>query len=184
MTLAQWIYSGAMLLVSTVIGMTLWGEKRARVPAAPTLPRVKREAIRLLTLHAEKKDEPYKIAELGSGWGGILKALAKAFPQSHVTGYEMSLWPRMLARLRCIFMGKRIDIHGSDFYEADLAQYDMIYCYLSPNHMAALKSHLEKCRSGTLIVSNAFAVPEWIPSEVTTIKSLFVTIPVYLYRIP
>ncbi|MGE4313161.1 MAG: class I SAM-dependent methyltransferase [Pseudobdellovibrionaceae bacterium] len=183
MDLASWIYSIAMMLVFTVIGMTLWGEKRARVPAAPTLPHVKREALRLLTLHSDK-EKPYRIAELGCGWGGILKALAKSFPNAHVTGYEMSLWPRMLARMRCIFSGKRIDIHGSDFYEADLTQFDMIYCYLSPNHMAALKSHFETCGSGTLIVSNAFAVPEWVPTEVTTVKSLFVTIPIYLYRMP
>jgi len=59
----------------------------------------------------------------------------------------------------------------------------LVACYLYPRAMEDLKPRFEaQRRSGSLVLSNTFAVPGWQPAAVFTADDLFST-QVYLYRV-
>jgi hypothetical protein len=173
------VYCILTTLFIVVAVASLIDEKRARISPTPTLPAVSRAALKLVALYTH----PAKIghvAELGCGWGGMLLALARAFPHSILTGYELAFWPRLTSRLRTYTRRRRIRVTRRNFFTDDLARFDLVYCYLSPWHMAELKPKLEATRPGTVIVSNAFAIPGWTPAAVEYVEGL-VRIPVFVY---
>lgn len=92
MTSFETVYSVFMILIFAIIGTSLIYEKKARISPTPVLPNVRKKALGLIP---EKfhRTEKYKIADLGCGWGGLLMALSRKFPESSITGYELSPWP-------------------------------------------------------------------------------------------
>lgn len=159
--------------IITAIGIVVllgvqWAAYRLKVAPVPTMPRIRRAVIGLVPPGARH------IAELGAGWGGMTRALAKIAP---VTAFEASYLPYLVSRLR------GHDVKRADFFTADLSGYDVVYCYLSPAHMARLGPKLAvELKPGATIISNAFAIPGWQPAHMVTIGS-YPAIPVYVYTI-
>lgn len=175
------IQSCVILAAIALALLCTWYEKKAGIVPAPVLPWVRWAAIRLLQKHVGDH-KVQKIGELGCGWGGMVKLLARRFPQAHITGYEISPAPYVISRLRTCFMRKRVTITRRDFFTDDLSRYDLIFCYLSPRHMEKLKPQLATLKPGSLIVSCSFPIPGWTPLDSVTVWSL-VRIPVCLYRV-
>ena len=127
--------------------------------------------------------ETGSIAELGSGWGTMLPAVTSRLPRCTITGYENSPVPYLFSRLLLFVMrrkGARI-IFGS-FYDASLSSHDAVICYLYPGAMEKLKPKFEnELGEGSIVISNTFAVPGWVPEKTIIINDLYRT-PVYLYR--
>lgn len=181
MSVGDLVYSGFLALLLWMIGSCLWHERRTKISPVPVLPWVYGQVIRALEGIVDP-GKPINIADLGSGWGGPLKKMARQFPNAQVTGYELSPWPFVISRLRTCFMRRRIRILQQDFFDTDLAQYDLIFCYLSPYHMEQLKPHLQTMKPGSIIVSCSFEIPDWTAVRCDTVRS-FVEIPVYVYRV-
>ena len=108
------------------------------------------------------------------------RVLARDFPNSTVSGYEISYFPYIFSKIRAKFSSNQIKILNSSFFDADLSGFDAVICYLSPWHMNELKAQLAGLKPESLIISNAFAIPDW--QEVETLHThVGMKIPIYIY---
>ncbi|MCG5530659.1 class I SAM-dependent methyltransferase [Halorhodospira halochloris] len=128
------------------------------------------------------------IVDVGCGTGTLLFALAERFPTAQVTGYERSPLPYCIARLR-LFAGKlrgkyqNVTIIWDDFRRRSLVGSGAVFCYLDRRSMQQLGEQLaEQLASGALVISNAFAIPNWRPLRVCRIAGNS-ALPIYLYRV-
>ncbi|WP_156516825.1 methyltransferase [Paraburkholderia caribensis] len=96
------------------------------------------------------------IIDLGSGWGTLVVALARAFPEATVEGIEISLFPYLISRLRT--HGQfNVSLKWGNFFHDDLGRADAIVCYLMPAVMPNVSELLDRnLRPGTCVVSNTF----------------------------
>lgn len=176
------IYSVFVIFVFLVIGISLIYEKKAHISPSPVLPHVRLKALTLLPPHF-KADGAYRIGDLGCGWGGLLMKLSRLFPKASVTGYEISPFPFLLSWLRSSLFSNNVSAHRSDFFKADISAFDIVFCYLSPWHMNQLKSQFFQMKPGSVIISCSFPIEGWEAERTDSVKSLFVSIPVFLYII-
>lgn len=122
------------------------------------------------------------IYELGSAWGGLGLALARAYPQRSVVCYEISMLPWLVSVLRARLAGAtNLTIRRQDFLQADLAAAQVVVCYLYPGGMSRLRPKLEReLAGGTVLLSNTFALAGWQPEAVVKLEDRYRT-PVYRY---
>ena len=96
------------------------------------------------------------IYELGCGWGSLVIALARAFPQARIRGIEMSPLPYGIARLRTR-KWTNVHIRRGNFYHCDLHDAHAVTCYLMIKPMKSLAVFLDRMlEPGTPVVSLAF----------------------------
>jgi hypothetical protein len=177
----DWIYSLVLLTAFAVVLSGLWHEKKAGISPTPVLSWVRRRAVRMLKGQIDP-GKVHEVADLGCGWGGMTGILASTYPQAHITGYEISPFPYYASKLRSLFFGKRISIRHDNFFERNLSDCDVVFCYLSPQHMEKLKPQLLGLKPGSLVLSCSFPILGWAPIAQEKVWSL-VNIPVFLYRI-
>ena len=129
------------------------------------------------------KDTKGDIYELGCGWGTLLFPVAKAHPDSRVTGYEYALIPWLYTQVRQTFFPlKNITLHKADFLEQSLENADIVICYLYTGAMNALQSKFEQeLKPGTLVISNTFSLPQWKAEKTIVLDDLYRT-RIYVYR--
>ncbi len=103
-----------------------------------------------------------RFLDLGCGTGSLLAGLARMRPDGCYHGIETAPLSFVLSRLRA---GSAARVTWGDFWDADLAQYDVVYAYLSPAPMARLwRKARREMRPGSLLVSNSFAIPGVTPA--------------------
>jgi cyclopropane fatty-acyl-phospholipid synthase-like methyltransferase len=117
-----------------------------------------------------------RIAELGSGDGRVVRALAQH--GAEVDGYEiqplLAMWSRWLNRMKGL--SDRTHIFRRNLYSVNYSQYDTVVIYGFPNMMQRLgEKFAAEMQPGSRIVSHAFAIPGWVPDQKNE--------NVYLYRI-
>ncbi|RKD67795.1 class I SAM-dependent methyltransferase [Rhizobium sp. WW_1] len=124
------------------------------VPPMPSSAAVITDVIDLLR-QANLPPRP-KIYELGSGWGSLAIALARAFPDAEIHGFELSPLPFLFARLRTRGI-RNLSIHWGDFFRQDVSDADAITCYLMIRPMPKVGAFLDSMlRPGTAVVSLTF----------------------------
>ena len=69
------------------------------------------------------------IYDLGCGWGALVLALARAFPNAQIRGIEISPLPYWVARFRTRNV-PNVRLRRGDFHRCDLRDADAITCYL------------------------------------------------------
>jgi hypothetical protein len=132
-------------------------------------------------LDAVPMDKGDIFVDLGSGDGRILWAVHKRYGV-RATGYEVNPLAYAIARLLCVG-NKDLLVRYADFWKADLATADVVFCYLFPDVMGSLASKLEKeLKPGTRVVSCNFALPGWSPERILRPDSLRHGDPIYVYR--
>ena len=178
------IFSIVMIVTMLLIAISMFYESKTDIASVPTMPWVQKRMIAALK-RKYKPDQPYKFAELGSGWGTLVFGLTKAFPKAQITGYEMSPIPLYVSKLlNKIFGSDRIDLQKDDFFTVDLSDMDMVIFYLSGRHAIRLKDKLEaELKPGAVVVSNSFPVPGWTPRKVVK-TNVFMELSVYIYVMP
>ena len=147
-------------------------------PPMPSTPAERTAALGLLP-----EDPQGLILELGSGFGGLARALAKQHPRSEVIGYERSPLPWLASRLwLAVRPQPNLLFVRGDFREAPLEEADVVACYLVGPLMATLGPVLaRRLSAGAIVLSLVFAVPRWKPvarGEGGNPSA------VYLYRVP
>jgi len=96
------------------------------------------------------------IYELGSGWGSLAIALARAFPKADIRGIEMSPLPYWVSRVRTRNM-PNVQLRMGNFYNCDLTDAQAVTCYLMIKPMSKLTGFLDRMlASGTPVVSISF----------------------------
>jgi protein-L-isoaspartate O-methyltransferase len=99
--------------------------------------------------------------DLGSGDGRVIIELAKhGIP---VTGFEIKepLVTRTKQRIEQLRL-TNMQVFQKDFWEEDIAAFDLIYIYGMSTIMGRLEEKLEKeANTGTIVITNVFTLPHW-----------------------
>jgi hypothetical protein len=137
-----------------LLALVFWTTFRTRVPLYLSSRSAGEKLAELLPDAAE-----VRLLDLGCGFGGLLLQLARLRPLARFEGVEIAPLPALVAWLRL----RRVPecrVRRGDLWRLDLAQYDVVYAFLSPAPMPALWDKVRReMRPGTLFVSNSFPVP-------------------------
>ena len=147
-----WVWLAAF----AVLALIYWNSPGGRVPLYLTNRATYRALAELLP-----KERGFSFADLGSGLGGPVFALAKRRPDGAFTGFETAPLPYLISKLRGLFSRRpNASIAFADYRKRDLAPFDVVYCFLSPAPMPELyRKARREMRAGSLLISNSFFVP-------------------------
>ena len=164
-----------LLVLLIVIATFAYGGLRG----APWVPTRGHDVARFLKLADIKSGQ--KVYDLGCGDGRMVCAAAKAGAQAH--GFEISLLPYFLAKIRSWFCGERrsCKICYRDFWNVNLGDADLVYFFLMQKCYPKLKEKLERdLKPGTKVIAYVWPVEGWELVAVDTVKGYP---PMYLYKI-
>lgn len=158
-----WVYLAGFLLLLSL----QWNAARGGVPLYLTNRRTHEALARLLP------DRPgLVVADLGSGFGGTLLALARARSDANFVGIETAPLPFAVSWLRLFLSGLsgRLSFVYGDYHRQDLSAFDVVYCFLSPVPMPEVYAKARcEMRPGTLLISNSFTVPDHAADDVVEV---------------
>jgi hypothetical protein len=164
------IYGGIFIVLALIFSHTL----KERVPLYLTNN----------TTHAGLKKiiqdkKAKKVLDLGSGLGGVVRALSSAEVESNgvesapLLWFVSSFWSKLTHR------GK---IFRKNIWHTDFHDYDVIYAFLSPAIMEKLFQKVkDEMKPGSLFISNSFVVPGVKAHEVVILDDGRET-KLYIYR--
>lgn len=156
--LPAWLYFTAFF----VLLLFYWSAFRTRVP----LYLSGREVWDRLLAHLPRTGG-FRFVDLGSGLGGLPLYLAARRPDGDFIGVEIAPAPWLISRLRAWRLGSRARFLRMDYARLDLADYDVVFAFLSPAAMPGLwRRAAAEMKEGALLFSLAFAVPEMPPDLV------------------
>lgn len=128
---------------------------------SPFVPSNRRTIEKMLKIAKIKKGE--KVVDLGCGDGRIVVRADRLYGAKAV-GYEISWMVWSLAQLNKLLKGSNAKIYRQSFFQADLSQVDVVFCYLLPEAMRQLEPKFKKeLKKGARIVSASFSLPGWKP---------------------
>ncbi|MBI2503405.1 MAG: class I SAM-dependent methyltransferase, partial [Candidatus Latescibacteria bacterium] len=125
--LPSWVY----LLVFLLLLLICWNAGGDRVPLYLSSRAAWRAVTQLLPAG------PFAFVDLGCGLGGLLGFLASQRPEGRFCGVEsaplplLASWLRLRGRPNC-------QVRRADLWEVGLAEFGVVYCFLSPEPMAEL----------------------------------------------
>jgi hypothetical protein len=165
------------LVIFAGMALVFWGTAKGDVPLFLSSTDV---ATALDSIVA--REQAGLFAELGAGIGSVAIPLGQRRPQVCIDAWEKAPLPWMILAWRARNQSN-LAVLRNNFWEANLNRYDLVFAFLSPPAMPALKDKARRqMRPGTLLVSSSFPVPEWKPEEVRTLEDGRHTI-LYCYRI-
>lgn len=127
------------------------------------VPTRKKYVPRIIAMLGVKPGE--KIADLGSGDGRLLIALAEAGAEAH--GYEHN--PLLVLKTKQAFKKRGLEgkafVYVSNFWNVDVSLFDGLIIYGIPYMMSRLEEKLRKeLKPGARVVSYSFPFPNWEPA--------------------
>jgi hypothetical protein len=142
-----------------VLGSVYWTTYRTRVPLYLSSSEACERVAALLPA-----DRAFSFLDIGCGVGTVLACLAPRFPEGVFRGLEIAPLPFVVSWLRAK-TSRRFDAQRVDFWRESLAQYDVVYAFLSPVPMSDLwRKARAEMRPGSLLVSNTFRV-DGVPAD-------------------
>ncbi len=142
------------LLALVVLLLLYGGGVRTRVPLYLSNRAACEELVRLV----EHLPSPLAL-DLGAGFGGPMRALARRFPNGRFVSVEASPATWLVAWLLAL-PARNVRVAWADLWLADITDADLVYVFLSPEPMPELWLHFcATAKPGALLVSNTFAVP-------------------------
>ncbi|UCD81283.1 MAG: class I SAM-dependent methyltransferase [Desulfobacterales bacterium] len=122
------------------------------------------------------------LVDLGCGDGRILRYTRKNWGVRAI-GYEVNLLAYLKARVLSIGL-KNIEIRLKNFWSQNLADADVVFCYLYPDVMQKLSDKLKgELKPGTVVVSCNFALPGFQLVRVLRPAGLLHNDPIYVYKV-
>ena len=106
------------------------------------------------------------IADLGSGDGRVLRAIASKFDDVELYGYEKD--PILVEVSRRLSEGyENIHVVNTDLFNVDLSRHDIIYSYLTPEALRRLRDKaLDFIDQGGIWIALDYRIPGVRPSIV------------------
>lgn len=157
-TLPPWL----LLCGFAVLMLLNWNVLVERVPLYLTGSAAEQQLHRRLG----KLPAGFRFIDLGSGLGGPLLRLARAYPQGQFVGVESAPLAFLLCRIRCLLQ-PNCRVYWRSIWRESLAPYDVVYCFLSPAPMPALwVKACAEMHADAWLISNSFAVPDVEAEEV------------------
>lgn len=113
------------------------------------------------------KAKELRFVDLGSGTGTIVRAAARTGGFGRSCGYEINPSLHLMASLLSTRTAgapsaaqRQEQFYSSCLWQAPLGDADVVYVYGDPTMLLELGRKIgRECRDGTIVVSNAFAVP-------------------------
>jgi hypothetical protein len=156
-TLSSGWWFGLFLLVL----LLNWNSFRERVPLYLSGRKTQEQLVELLT----QRSPGFRFIDLGSGLSGTLCRLARAYPASRFEGVETAPLVFLLGWLRSLGI-PNCTIRYRSLWKVDLADFDVVYCFLSPAPMPALwQKAASDMGSGSWLISNTFEIPGVPPDQ-------------------
>ncbi|HCJ28671.1 MAG TPA: trans-aconitate methyltransferase [Pseudomonas sp.] len=155
------------LLLAGFVALLLlnWNALTERVPLYLTGTAAEQQLISRLA----RLPSGFRFIDLGSGLGGTLLRLARAYPSGRFVGVETAPLTFALSWLRCLPQ-RNCQVRFRSFWSEPLGDHDVVYCFLSPAPMPALwQKARREMRPGALLISNSFEVPGVEAQEVVPI---------------
>lgn len=146
--------TGVLILVLVLIYLpTFW----TRVPYFPTSQNSYQTVLELIP-----QPGPISFIDLGCGFGTMLDWLARKRPESVFYGVEIGPLPFIVSYLRSLSAGSRhLRISYKSFWKLNLADYDVVYAFLSPGPMPELWAKVQReMRAGSLFITNSFSASD------------------------
>jgi hypothetical protein len=155
-----WYLAGLLALLATSFGAL-----SSRVPLYLSSDKAMAEVAKRLP------ERPgARVIDLGCGTGGLLAYLARRRADAELHGIDAAPLSWLISRLRLRGAAR---IRLGSLWGVDLAGYDLVYAYLSPEPMARLwQKASREMRPGSLFISNTFAVPGVEPDEIVELNDL------------
>lgn len=168
----------ALLFVLVVALSIVWSTLRTGI--SPTMSSGKACKAMLDSVEVPSRGS---LIDLGSGWGTLVVAVARKYPEQQVIGYELSWFPWLVSVIRKHSLGLgNLTLYRKDFRNAELGNASVLLCYLFSEGMASLHEKLNRERPGEiLIVSNTFALPYCQPTSIIRLNDLYRS-PIYVYH--
>lgn len=152
--LPPWLFLSGFLFFLVLF----WASFRTQVPYFPSNVEVWQEVLKHVP--ANGLSGAPSVADVGSGFGGLLFYLHQHAPHARYCGIELAPLPWLVSYLRARLRGLPVEFLWKDYETLDFAAFDLIFAYLSP---AAMPSIWEKARAemrpGSLLLSYEFVIP-------------------------
>lgn len=140
------------------------------------LPYVPSSAEKVITMIELADIKPgQKVADLGSGDGRVLIAMAKK--GAFCFGFEIEPKRVELARknIRSNGLSEKIIVFNKNFFDINLNKYDVITLYGITSIMGRLeRKMMDELRPGTRVISNRFNFPNWKEDQITNDVFLYI----------
>jgi hypothetical protein len=165
------------LVAFALLLLVFWGTAGGDVPLFLSSREV------MLALAEIADDErARRVVDLGAGVGSVVVPLAKHFPLLQVEAWERAPIPWAITALRTRGL-TNLRLHRASFWQANLADYDVVFAFLSPAVMAEVGNKVKReMRRGALFVSSSFEVPGWRPEMKVEVGDAREAV-LYCYRI-
>lgn len=168
-----------LILAIIIVGFSMVTTIYAAVIAAPFVATRKKVIKKALEMSGLKPGEHFY--DLGSGTGRVLIIAARDFKASG-KGFELSLYHYLLSRINIFLRGlsKSIVVSWKNFYNEDMSDADVIFCWLTPRAFKKLEEKFGKeLKSGARVVTFSSPLPSWKPAETFSFSE---TEKMFLYR--
>jgi hypothetical protein len=172
-TVPAWAYLAAFV----VCGLVYWNSASEQVPFYMT-NRKTWQAISDLNGQAQS------FVDLGSGMGGVVAFVARAHPHLKAHGFETAPLVYLASKI-CMMVAApaNAQVIYRSIWNADLGNYDVVYCFLSPVPMPRMFDKAKaEMRRGTLLISNSFPVPDHEPYQIIEVDDARQT-QLYIYKL-
>lgn len=148
------------LLLFVLLWLIFFNAIKERVPLYLT-NRTTRDALKKLI----KRKKHIRFLDLGSGLGGNVVFMSQQVNVVRSDGVETAPIPYLVSKLFSWLRGGHI--YAMDLWSTKLEYYDLVYAFLSPDPMQKLwQKVIEEMKPGSVFISNSFAVPDVVPSEI------------------
>jgi hypothetical protein len=150
----------------------------------PPMPCKRSEAADVVALFRQAGlREDAVIYELGSGWGSLVIALARAFPQARIRGIELSPLPYWVARWRTRAM-PNVLLQRRNFFDCDFGDAHAVACYLMIKPMPRVAALLDRTlAAGTPVVAVTFSFRDRAAAAVRQGKGVRGRVALYLWSL-
>lgn len=145
---------------------------------APWVPTKAHDLDRFLKIADLKPGQTF--VDLGCGDGRL--AAAAASKGAHAKGYDLSLFPFILAQLRRLRspFRRNISIKYRDIWSVSVHDADVVYSFLMPKINDRLRTKLEKeLKKGAKVITYVWPIKGWTPTKIDDEKDHF---KIYLYQ--
>lgn len=133
--------------------------------AAPWLPTKNKQRQALTEIIPLKKED--RVYDLGCGDGVVLFDLARKNKEIKAIGFEISLLPYFIAKIRKLFnfnKYKNVKIKFRNFFREDLRDADIVFIFLLSKCYGKLEKKFEtELKDDALVVVEAWPLPELEP---------------------
>lgn len=154
--MSSWQIPSDIYLIGFLISLSLyWTTFRTQVPFYPSRPVVWQQVARLIP-----QGRAIRMIDIGSGLGDLVMHIAKARPESCITGIEIAPLPYAISKVRGWLKKSTAGFVLGDYRELDFSRFDVVFAYLSPAAMPALWEKASREMSpGSMLISFEFDIP-------------------------